>query len=129
MKSMNATIFDALMELAAELNDALVPKGPRRLTPSRILVLALMSVSPDRAHIRHMAHAVSEASTYESDICRVHDRRQLLRILTDLHAMGLLDREMTPTGAYRFSLTRRARKCMRSYLRRARVLAYRNTSQ
>jgi hypothetical protein len=118
MELISAAVFDALMEFAPRIAEDLDLGERRRLTPSRVLVLALLSVSSSREHIRTAARALKEESKYAQAIRRVHVRKRLVRILQDLHALGLLRKSTHRDGAHHYALEPDVRACMRSYLRR-----------
>lgn len=119
MELISAAMFDALMAFAPGIEDELALDERRRLTPSRVLVLVLLSLSSNRVRIRSTARALREESKYAPAIRRVHVRKRLVRILQDLHEMGLLQKSTGPDGSHRYTLKPEVLDCMRSYLLRA----------
>lgn len=115
--SLDAQAFDTLVSQAHRLDELLPPR--RTLTPARVLVLAMLCVSPSRQAIRDTARALRSTSRFGGHLQRVHVHARLWRILRDLEDMGLIHHRLCMQGHRIYALYASVHRSMEACLRDA----------
>ena len=117
--ALDTKTFDHLVSGAPAMQKALHIPPRCRLTPARILVLAMMSQSASRAEIRDTARTIRQTSQYGAQLRRVHVHSRLCAIFKDLHILGLAQASRRGNGTFQFILNASVRRRMNTYLRHA----------